>query len=41
MFLLIGWAAVKRRWVLWVYLSLSLPMAGIWATSFLISRWSG
>lgn len=41
MFLLIGWAAAKRRWVLWVYLALSVPLAGVWATSFLISRWSG
>jgi hypothetical protein len=34
-------AAVRRRWVLWAYLSLSAPLMALWAAAFLTGRWAG
>ncbi len=33
--------AVRRRWVLWAYLSLSVPLMALWAAAYLTSRWAG
>ena len=33
--------AVRRRWVLWAYLSLSAPLMALWAAAFLTGRWAG
>jgi hypothetical protein len=33
--------AVRRRWVLWVYLCLSVPLMAVWAAAFLTGRWAG
>jgi hypothetical protein len=33
--------AVRRRWVLWVYLCLSVPVMSVWAAAFLTGRWAG
>jgi hypothetical protein len=33
--------AARRRWVLWAYLSISVPLMAIWAATFLTSRWAG
>ncbi|MGH8826120.1 MAG: mannosyltransferase family protein [Jiangellaceae bacterium] len=33
--------AVRRRWVLWAYLSVSVPLMVVWATAFLTGRWAG
>ena len=33
--------AVRRRWVLWVYLALSVPLMSLWAAAFLTGRWAG
>jgi Mannosyltransferase (PIG-V) len=31
----------RRRWVLWVYLALSVPLMSVWAAAFLTGRWAG
>jgi hypothetical protein len=33
--------AVRHRWVLWAYLSVSVPLMAVWAAAFLTSRWAG
>lgn len=33
--------AARWRWVLWAYLSISVPLMAIWAATFLTSRWAG
>lgn len=33
--------AARRRWVLWAYLSVSVPLMAIWAAAFFTSRWAG
>ena len=33
--------AARRRWVMWVYLSVSVPLMAIWAATFLTGRWAG
>ncbi|NDL57867.1 hypothetical protein F7O44_12350 [Phytoactinopolyspora sp. XMNu-373] len=33
--------AVRRRWVLWVYLAVSVPLMSVWAVVFLTGRWAG
>lgn len=33
--------AVRQRWVLWAYLSVSVPLMAIWAATFFTSRWAG
>ena len=33
--------AVRRRWVLWAYLCLSVPLMTLWAAAFLTGRWAG
>ncbi|MGH8825055.1 MAG: mannosyltransferase family protein [Jiangellaceae bacterium] len=33
--------AVRRRWVLWGYLCLSVPLMAVWAAAFLTGRWAG
>jgi hypothetical protein len=33
--------AARRRWVLWAYLALSVPLMAIWAATFLTGRWAG
>jgi hypothetical protein len=38
--ILAGWA-VRRRWVLWFYLALSVPLMSVWAAAFLTGRWAG
>lgn len=37
----IGLVAAQRRWVLWVYLAVCVPLAVVWAAAFLTSRWAG
>jgi hypothetical protein len=32
---------VRRRWVLWAYLTLSVPLMSVWAAAFLTGRWAG
>lgn len=41
MWMLLGAWAVRRRWVLWTYLALSLPLLGVWTSAFLTYRWAG
>jgi hypothetical protein len=31
----------RRRWVLWVYLALSVPLMSVWAAAYLTGRWAG
>ena len=31
----------RRRWVLWAYLALSVPLMSVWAAAFLTGRWAG
>jgi hypothetical protein len=33
--------AVRQRWFLWAYLSVSVPLMAIWAATYLTSRWAG
>ncbi|MGH8775595.1 MAG: mannosyltransferase family protein [Jiangellaceae bacterium] len=33
--------AVRRRWVLWAYLSLSVPLMALWSAAYLTGRWAG
>lgn len=33
--------AVRRRWVLWAYLAISVPLMSVWAAAYLTSRWAG
>jgi hypothetical protein len=33
--------AARRRWVLWLYLAVSVPMMAIWAAAYLTGRWAG
>ncbi|TDC49038.1 hypothetical protein E1212_19475 [Jiangella ureilytica] len=33
--------AVKRRWVLWAYLAVSVPLMSVWAAAYLTGRWAG
>ena len=32
---------LRRRWVLWVYVSVSAPLMVVWAAAFLTGRWAG
>jgi hypothetical protein len=32
---------LRRRWVLWLYVSLSGPLMVVWAAAFLTGRWGG
>jgi hypothetical protein len=32
---------VRRRWMLWFYLAVSVPLMAIWAAAFLTHRWAG
>ncbi|WP_203434185.1 glycosyltransferase family 39 protein [Jiangella asiatica] len=33
--------AERRRWVLWAYLAVSVPLMAVWAAAYLTSRWAG
>jgi Mannosyltransferase (PIG-V) len=33
--------AARRRWVLWAYLAVSVPLMAVWAATFLTHRWAG
>ncbi|WP_207781936.1 hypothetical protein [Phytoactinopolyspora limicola] len=37
----VGVAAARRRWVLWVYLAVSAPLMCVWVVVFLTGRWAG
>ena len=39
--LLLGRLAVRRRWVLLVYLALSVPCAMVLTVAFVTGRWAG
>jgi hypothetical protein len=41
MWMMLGAWAARRRWVLYGYLAVSLPLLGIWASAFLTYRWAG
>lgn len=41
LWIVLATVAVRRRWVLWAYLSLSVPLMAIWAAVFLLHRWAG
>ncbi len=41
LWIILGVVAARRRWVLWVYLSLSVPLMSVWAAAFLTGRWAG
>lgn len=32
---------VRRRWLLWAYLAVSVPLMVVWAATFLTHRWAG
>jgi hypothetical protein len=32
---------LRRRWLLWVYVSVSAPLMVVWAAAFLTGRWAG
>jgi Mannosyltransferase (PIG-V) len=31
----------RRRWMLWAYLAISVPLMSVWAAAFLTGRWAG
>ncbi|SDT68457.1 mannosyltransferase family protein [Jiangella sp. DSM 45060] len=33
--------AARRRWVLWAYLAVSVPLMSVWAAAYLTGRWAG
>lgn len=33
--------AARRRWLLWAYLAVSVPLMSVWAAAFLTGRWAG
>lgn len=37
----IGVLAMRRRWALWGYLFVSIPLMSVWAAAFLTGRWAG
>ncbi len=37
----LGMVAARRRWLLWGYLAVSVPLMAIWAAAFLTHRWAG
>lgn len=37
----LGVLAMRRRWGLWLYLCLSVPLMAMWAAAFLTGRWAG
>ncbi len=41
LWIILATAAARRRWVLWVYLTLSVPLMSVWAGAFLTGRWAG
>jgi hypothetical protein len=41
LWVILGTLVARRRWVLWVYLALSVPLMSIWAAAFLTGRWAG
>lgn len=41
LWIVIAVLAARRRWILWAYLVISLPLMAVWATTFLTGRWAG
>lgn len=41
MWMMLGAWAARRRWVLYGYLAISLPLLGIWTSAYLTYRWAG
>jgi Mannosyltransferase (PIG-V) len=41
LWIILAGVAVRRRWVLWAYLALSVPLMSVWAAAFLTGRWAG
>jgi hypothetical protein len=41
LWIVIALLAVRRRWVLWVYLAVSAPLMSVWTVVFLTGRWAG
>ncbi len=37
----IAMLAARRRWVLWGYLAVSVPLMSVWAAAYLTGRWAG
>jgi hypothetical protein len=41
LWIILAVVAARRRWVLWVYLAVSVPLMAVWAAAFLTHRWAG
>jgi hypothetical protein len=41
LWLLLGAATVRRRWLLWTYLAVSGPLSVVWAVTYFTGRWAG
>jgi len=41
LWLVIAMLVARRRWVLWAYLVVSVPLMAVWAAAFLTGRWAG
>jgi hypothetical protein len=41
LWIVLATVVVRRRWMLWFYLAISVPLMAIWAAAFLTHRWAG
>lgn len=41
LWIVIGVLAARRRWVLWAYLCISVPLMAVWSAAYLTGRWAG